>query len=38
LENFGGGGGDVDINRASENIRENSKGSATESLGYYEMG
>jgi hypothetical protein len=28
---------DVDINRASENIRENMKSSATESLGCYEL-
>jgi hypothetical protein len=43
----GGGGGDasaavdddddVDINRAWENITENKKASATDSLGYYEL-
>jgi hypothetical protein len=44
LENMdgGGGGGDDDddvmgINRAWENIRQNMKASATESLGYCEL-
>jgi hypothetical protein len=34
LENFDG---NVDMNRAWENIRENIKTSAKESLGYYEL-
>jgi len=39
LENLGGGGDDVGINRTweSRSIKENVKTSATKSLGYYEL-